>query len=66
MKNNRLVNARKEKGLTQEGLAELMNYKKSTVSNWENGYSIPRMSDAFKVAKILDKDIDYLFFESKV
>ncbi|QEQ55008.1 helix-turn-helix transcriptional regulator [Bacillus amyloliquefaciens] len=65
MKNYKLVNARKAKGLTQENLAEKLMYKKSTVSNWENGYSTPKMEDAFKVAEILDCDIKELFFNQK-
>ncbi|MGR2696144.1 helix-turn-helix transcriptional regulator [Bacillus subtilis] len=61
MKNHKLVKARKAKGLTQEKLAIQLKYKKSTVSNWENGYSTPKMEDAFKVAEILDCDIKDLF-----
>lgn len=61
-KNISLIEARKAKGLTQEQLAELLNYKKSTISNWENGYSTPRLSDAFKTAELLDKDVNHLFF----
>jgi DNA-binding XRE family transcriptional regulator len=65
-KNERLISARKEKKLTQEQLAELLNYKKSTICNWETGYSVPRLSDAFRVARLLDKDVNYLFFEKNV
>lgn len=64
-RNTRLINARKEKGYTQGKLAELMKYQKSTISNWETGYSIPRLQDAFKVAELLEKDVNYLFFEEK-
>ncbi|WP_078430449.1 helix-turn-helix transcriptional regulator [Alkalihalobacterium alkalinitrilicum] len=65
-KNTRLVKARKEAGLTQEKLAELLECQKSTVSNWENGYSVPRLSDAFRIAEILNKDAKELFFEDLV
>ncbi|MCP3764814.1 helix-turn-helix transcriptional regulator [Domibacillus sp. A3M-37] len=61
MKNLNLARARKEKGLTQEELAEKLGYSKATVSNWENGYSTPQLTDAFKVASILGKDINHLF-----
>lgn len=66
MKNDRLIKARKLKGLTQEQLAELFGYKKSTVSNWECGYSTPSVQDALKLAEILDTDIGYLFLRPTV
>lgn len=65
-KNYRLISARKEMGLTQEQLAVLLNCKKGTVSNWENGYSIPRLPDAFRLSQILKKNIEYLFFDVNV
>lgn len=60
-KNLDLAGARKDKGLTQEELAALLGYSKATVSNWENGYSSPSLSDAFKISRILNKDINKLF-----
>ncbi|MEC0370854.1 helix-turn-helix transcriptional regulator [Paenibacillus chibensis] len=60
-KNLALSGARKDKGLTQEELAALLGYSKATVSNWENGYSSPSLSDAFKISRILNKDINKLF-----
>ncbi|ETT45495.1 hypothetical protein C162_20521 [Paenibacillus sp. FSL R7-269] len=66
MKNESLTQARKKKGFTQESLAELLGYSKASVSNWENGYSNPSLSDAFKVSEILEEDINFLFFELKV
>ncbi|MEK5238093.1 helix-turn-helix transcriptional regulator [Paenibacillus sp. FSL L8-0470] len=66
MRNESLTQARKRKGFTQEGLAELMGYSKASVSNWENGYSNPSLSDAFKVSEILKEDINTLFSGLKV
>lgn len=66
MKNIQLKKARIAKGFTQEQLAKKLNYKKSTISNWENGYSTPKIEDAFKVAEILGKSISDLFFVNKV
>ncbi|MGG1677326.1 helix-turn-helix transcriptional regulator [Neobacillus sp. NRS-1170] len=62
-KNYILVNARKESGLTQSELASLIGCKKTTVSNWENGYAKPRLSDAIKLASILRKSVDNIFFD---
>ncbi|WP_199425804.1 helix-turn-helix transcriptional regulator [Thermaerobacillus caldiproteolyticus] len=65
-KNLRLIEARKKKGLTQEQLARQLNRKKTTISNWENGYCNPKLSDAFKVAELLETDVSELFFDDKV
>ncbi|MCY8144344.1 helix-turn-helix transcriptional regulator [Bacillus haynesii] len=65
MKNYKLIQARKTKGYTQEKLAKKLEYRKSTISNWENGYSTPKMEDAFKLAEILEKDIKDLFLNQK-
>lgn len=61
MKNKNLILARKNKGYTQEKLASLLGYRKATVSNWENGYSNPSLTDAFKLSELLEKDINVLF-----
>ena len=65
-KNEELTNARKAKGYTQEELAVMLGYKKGTISNWENGYSKPSITDAFKIANILERDIYILFSGNKV
>ncbi|MFC7441434.1 helix-turn-helix transcriptional regulator [Laceyella putida] len=65
-KNLALKLARKEKGLTQLQLAKLLGYKGGqSVSNWENGRIKPPLTVASKIARILEKDIDSLFFEDK-
>jgi len=62
MKNDRLINARKEKGFTQEKLALLLGYKgKQSVANWENGHAIPPLPTAIKIADILKCDVGFLF-----
>ncbi len=66
MKNEILISARKEKGLTQEQLAEMLGCQKSSVSNWENGYSTPKLADAFKLSEILGYDVEQLFRGDKV
>ncbi|SFD44843.1 helix-turn-helix transcriptional regulator [Bacillus sp. UNCCL81] len=61
-KNHALILARKRKGYTQKQLADFLEREKTTVSNWENGYSKPMLSDAFKLAEILETSIESLFF----
>lgn len=62
MKNFRLIEARKSKNMNQEQLAIKLGFKgKQSVANWENGHSTPKLSTAIKIAKILDKNVEYLF-----
>ncbi len=46
--------------LTQEGLANLLNGKKSLVSNYENGNSTPDINTLVKLADIFDITLDEL------
>lgn len=62
MKNDRLIDARKQKKLNQTQLAHALGFKgKQSVANWENGHSTPTLSTALKIAEVLEKDVVYLF-----
>ena len=52
-----LKELRKEKGLTQEQLAEEFNVAARTVSRWENGYNLPDLSILVELAEYYDIDI---------
>lgn len=66
MEKSKLFKARKEKGYTQQQIANIIGCRKSTVSNWETGYSIPRLHDAIALSIILEKDLSELFFDEIV
>jgi transcriptional regulator with XRE-family HTH domain len=51
---------RKLLGLTQEELANRLGGKKSLVSNYENGYSVPDIFTLIKLADIFDVTLDEL------
>jgi len=51
---------RKQLGLTQGQLAEMLNGKKSLVSNYENGYSTPDIYTLCKLSQIFDITLDEL------
>lgn len=51
---------RQQRGLTQEKLANLLNGKKSLVSNYENGYSTPDIETLIKLADIFNVSLDEL------
>lgn len=52
---------REKQGLLQKELAEKLNVKRTTITNWENGLTSPRISLLPKIAKILKCKIDDLF-----
>lgn len=51
---------RKEKGLTQKQLANLMNISDKTVSKWERGGGCPELSLLSELAEILDVNLNAL------
>lgn len=52
-----LKNLRKEKGLTQEQLAEQFNVSRRSVSRWETGSNMPDLSVLVGLAEFYDVDI---------
>ena len=55
-----LKSLRKEKGLSQEKLAEQINVTRQTISNWELGETAPNPEQLILLSKVLDKSIDEL------
>lgn len=51
---------RKQLKMTQGELAEKLNGKKSLISNYENGYSMPDIFTLCKLADIFDITLDEL------
>lgn len=52
---------RKEKGMTQDQLAEHLSVSAQAVSKWENGASLPDIAILPKLAEIFDVTMDQLF-----
>jgi len=61
-----IANCRKEKGLTQEQLAEMLNVTGKSVSKWENGNSLPDASLYEPLCSILDITINELFAGQRI
>ena len=55
-----LQKLRKEKGLSQEALAEQLNVTRQSVSKWESNVSYPEMDKLIALCKIFDCDLDSL------
>lgn len=51
---------RKDKGLTQKQLAELINKSSTGVASWEQGLSEPSVNDIRSLCKIFEVSADYL------
>ena len=57
---NTVAERRKEAGLTQKQLANLLGLKRSSISKWENGASKPRAETLKKLADLLNCTVDEL------
>lgn len=66
MEYENLIHARKEKGLTQKEMADLLAMEQTTYSKKERGISRIRESEWQSFAKILEKDVDELKRKDKV
>jgi transcriptional regulator with XRE-family HTH domain len=51
------------KAMTQQQLADVMGVKRTTVSMWESGASLPSADKLPKLARVLGCTIDELFAE---
>lgn len=57
---NRLSAARKEKGITQQQLAEMINYSDKAVSKWERGEGVPDVLTLCDICEKLGTSPDFL------
>lgn len=64
MFSDNIKNLRKNKGFTQEELANKLNVVRQTVSKWEKGYSVPDAEMLKKIAEILETDVSQLLGSS--
>lgn len=57
---DRVLLARKTKGLSQEDLAELVGVSRQAVSKWETGEAMPDMEKLIALCHALELDMEYL------
>ena len=60
---NNLKKLRKEKGLSQEELAEKLNVSRQSVSKWESGATYPEMDKVLLICKLFDCNINEIMHE---
>ena len=61
--NEKLKNLRKEKGLTQEQLGDILRVSRSTIAKWENDLGYPDILSFKLISKYFHKTIDELVTE---
>lgn len=63
---NKLEQIRKDRGITQEELANILEVSRQTVNSLENGRYNPSIVLAFKIAKVFGLQIEEIFiYEEK-
>jgi len=58
---NKLEEIRKEKGITQEELADALEVSRQTISSLENGRYNPSIILAFKISRYFNLSIEEIF-----
>ena len=61
----RLKISRKEKGYSQEQLAELLEVSRQSITKWESGSAYPELRKLILLSNCLDRELDWLFFDEK-
>jgi len=61
-----LQKLRKEKGLSQEALAEMINVSRQAVSKWESGQSYPETDKLITISEIFGVTLDNLIKDSEL
>ena len=64
--NEKIITCRKQKGYSQEELANLLGVSRQSVSKWETGESMPDINKLVSIAKIFDVTTDWLLSEDEV
>ena len=60
----KLINLRKQKSMSQEELAEHLNVTRQTISKWELGQSKPDMDKLLEISRLFDISVETLTNET--
>ena len=61
----KLFKLRKEKGLSQEALAEQIGTTRQAISKWENNQGFPETEKLLQLSNIFETSIDFLLKDEK-
>ena len=56
----KLMNLRKQKGMSQEELADKLNVTRQTISKWELDQTVPDMNKLIEISKLFEISLDEL------
>ena len=59
----KILTLRKQKGFSQEELAEKLNVSRQAVSRWEMGTALPDAANILQISKLFEVSTDYLLNE---
>lgn len=60
----KLLKLRKDRGMSQEELAEQLNTSRQAISKWENGQGFPEIEKLLVLSNVFNTPIDYLLKDS--
>lgn len=58
-----LIECRKERGLTQTQVGEIVGRTKTAVASWEQGLTIPDIETLYRLSLYYNKTINYMYGE---
>ena len=58
-----LIECRKEKNISQQQLADILDSKPTTVASWEQGKSLPSIDMLYRLSKYYGKTISQMYGE---
>ena len=61
----KIYKLRKEKGLSQEALAELVGTTRQAISKWENNQGYPETEKLLMLSNVFEVSIDFLLKDEK-
>ena len=62
---NALIECRKEKGITQQELAAIIQKTPTAVASWEQGISLPSVQMLYRLASYYGKSLEYMYGDGK-
>lgn len=62
----KLFKLRKEKGMSQENLAEQIGTTRQAISKWENNQGFPEVEKLLQLSNVFEVSVDYLLKDDKI